>query len=269
MLRYLAAIGGSTLTDTRLQRFMVVNWINTVSMQIERHLKRSLKIDSYTEYYDTRRESDTTFLVSAFPVLTLTDVYTDSEGLYDGAESEIEDCIINTRSSGFVLPYSPPVLGHKTIRVRYVGGLAYESVKSTYTCTIAGLWNVGSFALGGTSGAVGIVSAVTTTTLTIEILYGVFENGETLTEYTDENITALGDGTAVITAITQQSLIDQCPDIVRAAEMQVRYYWKHKDDFELESTNRDSTNRKTSEKRPTPLTDEVESILESYQRKII
>lgn len=269
MLRYLGAISGSALTDTRMQRNMITNWIAAASKQIESHLKRWIKIDSYTEYYDARRATDVTFLAKGYPVTTLTDVYVDSEGLFNGAESEVEGCIINSRSSGFVLPYAPPVLGYKVLRARYVGGLAYNGVKSVFTCTITGTWNVENFALGSISGSVGIVSAVTATTLTIEVLYGIFEDGETLTEYTDENITTIGDATAVITAITQQSLVEQYPDIVRAAEIQTRYYWKHKDDFELDSTSRDATNRRMIEKRPIPLTGESMSILEPYRRILI
>jgi hypothetical protein len=266
MIRYLSAINGSSLTDTRGQQQMIVNWIATASKQIENHLKRWLKIDSYTEYYDTLKGNEVSLLVRGFPITTLSDVYCDPEGKYDGGEFEIENCIPNARNSGFVLPYAPPAKGYKTIRVRYMGGMAYHGTRSIFTCDITGTWNVGNFAIGGTSGAVGIIKVVTLMTLTIEILYGIFELSETITEYTDEGITTIGDATAEITVITQQSLVEQYPDIVRACEMQVRYYWKHKDDFELESTNRDATNRKISERRPTPLTDETMAMLEPYRR---
>jgi len=263
MRRYLSAVGGQALTDSYSQKQMITNWILAASKQIEKHLKRNLKYQSYTEYFDALTEKDVQFFVKAPPITTLTSVYNDIEGQYDGGESEIDDCIINKDSTGFIIPIKPPSKGYKAIRGIYTGGLAYYGVQSLFTCSITGTWNVGNFAYGETSEAVGIVKAVSATTLRIEILYGIFEDGETITEYTDENLTTAGDATAEITAITYQSLVEQYPDIVRAAEIQVRYYWKHKDDFELTSTSKDATNVRSSDRKG-DVTEEAKSLLKPY-----
>jgi hypothetical protein len=153
------------------------------------------------------------------------------------------------------------------LRAIYAGGLAYHGTQSLFTCVITGTWNVGNFCKGSTSEAVGIVKAVTATTLTIENLYGIFEAGETLTEYTTEALTT-SDATATLTTITRQSLAESYPDIIRAAEMQVRYMFKHKDDYELTSTSKDAKNqrRETVISRDSGLVKEATFILLPYRK---
>lgn len=257
-------------TDSRGLRQTLTNWITAVSNQVENYLNRSLESTSYTEYFDTLKSHWIQYYVKAHPITTLTDVYIDGDGKFDGGESEIEDCITGINSRCVVLPYSPPVLGYKTLRIRYTGGLATHGTQSVLTCSITGSWTVEYFALGGTSGAVGIVKATTATTITIEVLYGIFNSTETITEYSDEDITTATGNSAVVSSI-QQALVELYPDIVRAAEAQVRYYWKHKDDFELSGTNKDGTNIRNTLRRATstriqPLTDEVISLLQPYKR---
>jgi len=270
MIRYLGT-PAQALTDTRGQRQTIVNWITSVSQSIENHLQRSLEKTSRTEYFDALKSHWVQYRVDAFPVDTLTDVYCDDTGQFDGAESEITDCIINAQSSGIILPISPPVLGYKVIRIRYVGGMAVHGTQSVFECDFTGTLTVGNFVSGGTSGAVGIIRVVTATSLTVEVLYDKFSDGETLTEYSEENITTATGNTAEITSVTSRALVGSYPSIVRAAEMQVRYMWKHKDDFELSGTNKDGTNIRNTLRRSLgtvvqPLTDEVMAMLSPYVR---
>jgi len=270
MLRYLSAVAGSPLTDSKAQKQMIVNWILTASKQIEKYLKRELLIANYTEYFDVQSEKDVQFYVKSFPVITLTDVYQDSTGEWDTSESEIEDCIINKDLNGIVLPVATSIFGFKTLRIRYNGGMSYYGVLSIFELsTIVGTWTVGTFVVGGTSEAVGIVKAFSGTSLTVEILYGIFESLETLTEYSDEDLTTIGDASAILASITKQSLVEQYPDIVRACEIQVRYYWKHKDDFEISSTQKDGTNQRYSDNKRSPLTDETRNLLTCYVNNTI
>jgi hypothetical protein len=259
------------LTDTKAQKQLITNWILTVSKQIETFLSRYLAIASYTEYFNTPSEKEVTFHVKGYPVTTLTSVYVDGDGLWDGGESEVTDCFIGKDSNCIVAPTQIGVYGYKTIRVIYTGGLAYNGVKSVFTISgSTGTWTAGSFVYGGTSEAVGIIKASTTTTLTVEILYGIFAASETLTEYSDEDLTTVGDASATLSAISQQSLVEQYPDIVRAAEIQVRHYWKHKDDFELSSTSKDATNQKRDTfSSKNILLPEVMALLSPYRNIVV
>lgn len=273
MIRYLGA-GGSSLSDNRFNKQIITNWIQSTSKQIEKYCNREFLISSYTEYFDTIKSNYIEFRVSRYPIVTLTDVYIDCTGEFNGSESEIDDCITNKHSSSVILPYDPPVLGYKTLRIRYTGGLAYSATMSLYTVAITGSWTIGNFVIGNTSGAVGILKAQTATTFTIEILYGSFEAGETLAEYTDEDITNATGNTATVTTIDRHSLFELYPDIIRAAEIQIRYYWKHKDDFELSGTNKDGTNIRNTNRHSimtafNPLTDECMSMLAPYKRVLI
>jgi len=244
MRRYLGNADGTALTDSAYRKNLIVNLIMSVSKQIETFLNRNLTITSYTEYFDVVKEKYIEYYTSAWPVTTLTSVYQSSSGEWDGTnETEITDCYIGIKSDSVVLPIIPEILGRKALRIIYTGGLAYNGTRSVLTIeSSTGTWTAGQYAKGGTSEAVGIIRASSATTLTVENLYGIFQADETVTEYTNEACSSSGDASATISAISQQSLAEAYPDIVRAAEMQVRYLWKHKDDIELTSTNRDSTN---------------------------
>jgi len=265
MRRYLSTVAGTWLTDSKAQKQMIMGWISSTSKQIEEHLKRTLTYGSYTEYFDTLNESYVQLYVKAYPITTLTSVYLCSDGLWDGSETEVDDCFLNRGNNGVFLPASPAVLGYKTHRIIYTGGLAYSGVRSLFTLSSSsGTWTPNSFVYGGTSEAVGIIKSIVSTTLTVEVLYGVFIAGELLTEYLDEDCTSAGDASATLSVIAQQSLVEQYPDIVRAAEIQVRHYWKHKDDFDLSSTSKDGTNQKFSSNKRNALTDETMNFLEPY-----
>lgn len=271
--RYIGT-AGTAFTDNKGNEQMLTNWIQSVSKQIENYLNRTLLISSYTEYFDIRKARQTEFFVKASPVITLTDVYIDYEGQFDGGESEIEDSIIGINNDSVIIPYPSPLIGKKVMRIRYTGGMAYHGTQSLFTCTITGSPSNNKFYLGGTSGAVGILKANTATTLTIETLYGEFVEDETLTEYDDEDITTPSGVTATLDTITRQSLFEQYPDLVRACEAQIRYNWKHKDDFELSGTNKDGTNLRNTARRSifmmtAPFTDECISMLQPYKKIVL
>lgn len=268
MLRYICSTAGSSLNDTKAQKQMIINWILVASKQIETFLGRQLAITAYTEYFDTITDRDCIFFVKGYPIVSLTDVFLDGEGKFDGGESEIVDCITGKNSDSVILPIPPSVKAFKAIRVRYTGGLAYFGERTLLTVSgITGSWTVGKFITGTTSEAVGIVKAVTLTTITVEILYGIFEAGEALAQYDLEDLSGSSTATATLSAVTQQSLAETYPDIVRACEIQVRHYWKHKDDFELSSTSKDGTNqRRISLQDRSPLTAEVMALLTPYRR---
>lgn len=271
MLRYISSAAGSPLTDSKAQKQMIVNWIMAASKQIEKFLGRELKIAAYTEYFDVSEKQERYHGVKAYPITSLTDVYIDGESEFAGSETEIEDCFTSVNDDAVVLPSDPILTGYKILRARYTGGLAYNGVRSVFAVTnVAGTWTVGKFAYGGTSEAVGIVKAASSSAMTVEVLYGIFEAAETLWQSdTEAAVAASGSDYATLSSITQQSLVEQYPDIVRACEIQVRHYWKHKDDFELSSTQKDGTNQRANFDNKSPLTQEAQSLLLPYRRRIV
>lgn len=270
MRRYICNSAGEALTDTKAQKQAIVNWITAASKQIETYLNRNMAYTAYIEYFDTPKETFQEFFVGAPPVSSLTDVYLDPDGEWDGDESEVTDCFVGSNGDSVVLPIEPAALGKRTHRVRYVGGMALYGTRSVFTISgSSGTWTVGSFVYGGTSEAVGILKAATATSLTVEILYGIFQAGEALTEYSDEDLTTVGDASATLSAVAYPSLAEQYPDIVRAAEIQVRHYWKHKDDFEASSAQRDGTNQRYGSERRPILLSEAMNLLAPYRRQTV
>lgn len=272
MRRYLTPPDESSYrTDSYMLERDITNWIMSTSRQIERWLHRTLIIDEHTEYFNLGY-AQTIFFPAAYPITTLTSVYEDPDGLWDGGESEIDDVYIGRNSDSVVIPATRPFIGPKTIRIIYTGGLAYHGTRSVFASTgSSGTWTAGQYVKGGTSGAVGIVRASTATTLTVENLSGIFEAGDALTEYTDEACTSAGDATATLGSVTTQSLAEAYPDITRAAEIQVRNLWKHKLDFELTGTNKDGTTirRTGADIHPTDLVPEAVALLHYYRRYVI
>ena len=243
---------------------------------IEKYLDRDLEIGDKTEYYtlSSRRKQ---FWVKAPPIITLTDVYVDLEGLYTGRESIIPYCFPDEFLSSVRFPYAYWMewTGVKSIRVRYNGGLASHAVNNSFTIPTGytGTWAVGSYVSGGTSGAVGIVTAVVApspsfdATLTVETYYGVFTAGETLTQTTAE-----GTGTATasgrLLTINDTSLVNAAPEIVMACDSQIRYMWKHTTDFENVGSQKDGTTTRAPilANHEWPLTPEVREMLNPYRR---
>lgn len=247
-------------------------WLISVSDQIEKYLNRSLLIEARTEYYDAKYQKDEFFIKGA-PVTTLTSVYIDSSGLWDGSESELSNPYIGADSRSIVLANMLNWTARKGIRIIYTGGMAYHPVNSIFVVTNSNTPTVGNYMKGGTSGAIGIVSAWDNSTkkLTIENYYGKFEVGETLTEYTDEGETETTPAvTATLDSVDRWSLAEAYPPIASAAEMQCRYYWVHSTDFENTGSMKDgTTTRQRQDRRVLPLLPEVMNLLAPYRRMIL
>lgn len=268
MRRYLSDAEGTALTDSVYSEREIVNWIASVSNQIEKELNRSLQIESRTEYFDTAL-TQVKFFIEAPPVISITSVKEDVEGLYDGSETtyDSDEYFISADTKAIEI-LQPIGRWHKALQMVYTGGLAYHGTRTLLTIeSSTGTWTAGQYAHGGTSGALGIIRASTATTLTIETLFGEWEVDEPIAEYTDETHLTAGDASATISAVTQPALSESYPDIVRACEIQVRYLWKHKDSFELTSAQRDGTSyRRDGFDLRHPFVDEAMRLLLPYKR---
>jgi hypothetical protein len=235
-------------------------------LQIEQYCGREFHIESRTEYFDVDAQRYE-FWPKAAPVLTLTSTHEDPDGEWDGDESEITDSFIGINGESVVLPEPVGFQARKAVRVIYTGGLAYHGVRSTFVVAAGADFTVARYVKGGTSLAKGIVRTAASTSLVVENLYGIFEAGETLTEYTDEACTAASGITEAIVSITYQSLAEAHPDLVRVCEIQCRQYHKHKSDFEITGTNQDgSTNRQGNTAGWVPFLAEARNLLEPYRR---
>ena len=253
----------SSLNNNRLLEM----WISGVSGMIERYLDRSLKSQAYTEYFSLT-PGRVRFWVKGTPVTTLTSVYEDPEGLWEGNESQITDPFTDEYGNSVNIPFALSYEGVKAIRIIYTGGLATHPVNSTYAVTTSDSFSAGNFVIGSTSGAVGVVVSEASGSLTIEDYYGEFIVGETLTEYTGEDATGATGSTATLDSVTTASLLRSYPELVMGAENQIRYMWKHTTDFENDGTNRDGATlrRGAMKNMPWPLQRETVELIQSYRR---
>jgi len=284
--RYLAPEGETALTDSMRRRGEIDNWIHAVSRKIERYLGRELMIETHTEYFDVGYQQ-ATYWPKAYPVTTLTSVYTDSSGEWAGDESQESDPYIGVDGKTINLQSAPPFSGPRNLRAIYVGGMAYSGTRSTFACTMddTGTFTAGKFLVGGTSSALGIVRTVTADgggagvdTVVVETLYGVFTAAEALTEYTYADDvadatagTSATGATGTLTTVTYQSLAEsEYGDIVRAAEIEIRHMYKHKLDFEMEGFTREGVNLRRRDKQPAiPFTEEAYALLMPYKMVVV
>jgi hypothetical protein len=245
----------------RRRRF--IKRIASVSSDIEDHLNRNIELKSYTEFFDTL-DLSLEYSLKAFPISALTSVYSDITGLYDGGESLESDYIIGKNNDTVCLASSISQ-ARKGLRVIYTGGLATHAVRSTFTLSSEGAspFTAGMFVTGGSSNAMGIVVSKASTTMVIEVLYGIFEVGEIVSGKTTETGAVTSGVTAVLSARTVTSLAESYPNIVEATEMEIRYRDDHRSDYENLSTDKGSTTRKDLTKNY-DLLPEVRKILQPY-----
>jgi len=234
MRRYLSDDDGTARTASMGLKRELVNWISTVSRSIERYLNRELLIAVYTEFFNPEF-NQIEFWVAASPIVSLTSVYFDASGEWDGSESELTGAYAGLNNESVVVPVSIPALP-KSIRAVYNGGLSSHGTRSTIAITTSsGTFAAGNFIVGQSSEAMGLIISATPTLLVYESLFGAFTVGETFKQYTDEEAATSSTATGVLVSFTIQSCAELFPDLVRACEAQVRFMWKHKHD--LESTS--------------------------------
>jgi hypothetical protein len=266
LLRYCG--GDSILTDNAINRRQLGSWLPSISDAVENWLNRGIEIKTITEYFDVNFNTNE-FYPKQIPVISFTSVYSDSTGLWDGGESELsdDDYHAGTNNDSIVLTFARPYEARRGLRAIYLGGLAYHGTQSVYAATITGTFTIGDFVHGGNSEAVGIVKAVTATSLTIEVLYGRFELGETVTEWATEDGIGAGTATAILTTATKLGIAEAYPEITRGVELQIRYMMKNKDRFEQGSVNKDGTSsRRGSIENDSQLQPEATMMLQHLRR---
>lgn len=266
---YCSGQSESLITNNTANNRVLQNWLGSVSIDIEGYLCRNLHIEARTEYFDVEY-GRTQYWLSSFPVVTLTDIYEDSLGLWEGDESQIDDPVNDSATGRVILPYTLSFVAAKALRVCYTGGLAYDAVRSVMTLAAgAGTFVAERYVIGSTSGAVGIVVSYSSLSLTVEQYYGKFSTGETLVQYDDEGVTATTPAvTGTLSAFAQESLLNAYPNIVLACEAQIRYMRQHQLDFENSGTQKDGVTIRQGNPMHLkfPLREEVLNMLWPYVR---
>jgi len=259
------------LDDTVANNRLLSLYLNLTSKNIEKYCSCLFQKTSRTEYFDV--DSITTqFFPKAVPISSITSIASDSTGLYDGAESTLSDYYIGSDSRSINLDY-PQIKAKRGLRIIYTGGISEHGTQSIFTLTnITGTFVADKFITGSNSGAVGIITTTTTASpITIDVLYGIFEVGDTLTMQNTEGGSDVSNVSAVVATVTQQSLSEAAPEIAMACETEVRYLFQHKDNFETTSISRDGSSYQKNDKplQQYILQPQTRSILQSHRRYFI
>lgn len=228
-MKRLLPLNTSTQHDT-----LLISLIATASGQIERYLNRHVLRTARTEQYRAEPMQRKIFLrgypVASSPALTLKysplrdfTVADDDDSLY---YVNLEDGVVEydfpTNYTGYANPGA--------FQVVYTGGMAasLQSLSAAISGTVGSI-SATDTVTGDTSGASGTVTAITATTITITVLYGVFEAGETLTK-SSGNTTVLG-------TFTASPLCIAYPEIIEAANLQTAWLFQRREQVGLSSVS--------------------------------
>lgn len=270
LLRYTGTKDDRTSDKKNVGQLMVQ--LSAVSAKVEKYCNRSFELKTDTEYFSYRPERLELFL-SRIPVASITSIKTDGTGQFNGSESTLDTTQYTTGRLGrsvillypiyFIYPWR-----EKTIQINFTGGLAAHAVNSVFAISApATAFTVGFYVFGSLSYACGIVRAASSSSITIENLYGIFQIGDVLSEAGGETGAAVTGAASTITAITSQSLAESDPSICQAVDMEIRFLLEHKSDFENEQTHKDGSRRRRGDKDHVyDLQPEARAMLSDYQR---
>jgi hypothetical protein len=245
LLRYCG--GDNVLTDNQVNRMQLMTWLASVSTSIEHWLNRGIQLQTaFVEYFDVRFHNNE-YYPYYIPVTNIESVYVDFLGMWTGGQSQLSDISYHAGVNGnsLVLIFARPFETKKGLQLTYDGGLASDATQSIYACTFTGTWTPGTFVYGTSSGSVGILmSTDNSTKMTVSVLYGIFQVGETLAQWDTEMGIGTSTATAVYNSATSLSLAEAYPEIVAATEIQIRYMKKNKDRFENAQITKDGSTKR-------------------------
>lgn len=258
------------LNDTLSNRRELQSWMHAASNAIRRYLDREVFIVSRLQYWNTIYKKQEYFF-KAYPIIEINQVDYDDSGEFNGLQQTISSDYYHIGGS-----YNSLVLDwdfqnvKRGLRVTYSGGLAYHPTNSEFeTSGLAGSFTAGNYVSGSTSGAYGKVVSYSDDVLTINVLDGIFETGDLVTEYSDSTLETTAGASATIDSANRRALCEAYMDITRACEVQVRYMWKHKDDFENNSTQQTGESIRRSYGVTYDLEPEARMLLDPYTRNFM
>lgn len=231
--------------DNASNRRVLNSMLYSVSANIEAYLDRQFELISRTEYFNVE-EGQREFYVKAPEITTITSVEVDPTGEFTGSETAISASYIGRTGSSVVLQFAQ-IPAKRGLKIVYTGGSSTTASRSTYTLSnVFGSFNVGDFLEGDTSGAFGIIKSynISSKVMTVEVIYGAFIEGETVKTRDTEDSGFSSGISATLLSIDTKSFVEVYPEIAQAVDVQIRYNFKTKDDFENTSVEKDSVKRR-------------------------
>lgn len=264
--------GSNPLSDTISNKRMFKIWISSVSKSIEKYLDRTLEKKEHTEYFPVSFDTFK-FFPKAIPIDTTESykIYNDSEGLWDTTEGEgeIEDVYPSNNNRIINLPYRANIRNDRGIKFVFTGGLANFGTKGIYAVDSFSP-SVNNYILGETSGAIGKIIAWDSVNnrLTVENNFGSFEEEETLTEYSDEDLNTATGETTTLNSFYKTALTDIAPDICLACDIEISHRYRMINNFEAKGADENGVSFYKKEYRRTlPFQPETINLLQPYVTK--
>jgi hypothetical protein len=98
--------------------------IPSVSADIEEHLGRQIHLTTTTEYFDVKQDSQTAWLLRAYPVTGITSVHFDPDWAW-GSATEISSSYYRERGAAGILDIDPGLTyaAPQALKVVYMGGI--------------------------------------------------------------------------------------------------------------------------------------------------
>jgi hypothetical protein len=261
------------IPDTAEDMAPVISLLAGVSLNIEDWLDRDIEVLARTEYFDTE-DGQRVFFPRAFPLLTITSVYSSANGRYEGEETQEADYHKGRGDRSLVLGSPYPASTRRGLRLIHTSGLASHEVESTFVVTVTQAFTVERFVRGSRSGAFGRVVTPTAGAFVIENIAGIFRVGDVLSEYLAEDFKGSATAAAgTIVSITTQGLAEAHPVITLAAEFEINYLYKNTKNSALwtagtskEGTTKDGAFLGYAPYQPKPLRPETQRMLHGYRR---
>lgn len=250
---------------TLIAQRQMQGWLTSVSTLVKKYLDREILIKERTEYFDTYYNK-VDYKFSASPVWSIDSAYYDPTSEFDGGEISLHNSnyFINSNQNGIVVDGISICDAKRSLKVIYLAGMAYHPVNSVFVGSNS--LSAGNYVTGSVSGAMGKIISRDDTGFTIEVLAGIFDESDTITEYEDLESQMTTGETATISSVTSRALCELYPEIAEAVELQIRYMQQHRDDFENNSTNREGETIRRADSVLPRLQPEARMMLDPYRR---
>lgn len=257
----------NTNEDAHLQSF-----IGTWSKRIEHYCRRTFQYsETHVDFFNAGADRRS-FAVSAYPIETVESVATDPTGKYTASYTVLgaDYYIIDPNNRSVVItPVENAAADSRiaqtrvrNVRIAYTGGLAEHGTRINVTLSNVVDLAVGDTLTGNISQATGIILTASGTSCLIDVSFGAFEDGETVSNGTVEKTLVQHDTNAIC---------ENDMTLTNACEIMVRHSWKMLTDPGYKTSETGRTDRFT----PSELADdytflpEVRDMLEPYVNKKI
>lgn len=233
--------------DSAKNRNVINQYIYGISAQIENYLDRQFLKQEYTEFHNIF-EGEREFWLKAVPVNSITSISVDPTGEFTGSETPLSNSYIGSTETSIVLQYAQ-IPAKRGLKIIYDGGVSTTTSLASMTLTsVIGAIAVNQF-VETILGAGGLVKSYNSISkeITIDVLFGAFNVGDTLIFRANEDSGTIPSLSAVIQSKQVTSLVELLPNIALAVEVQMRYNVKTVTDFENKTVDQDSVSRRDTQ----------------------